>query len=124
MKKNRKKHIVTPATEPHESVASLASGMANDFNNILTTVMGACSLIDKDDPDNRDLHQCVELIRASAEHAAALSASLMLAGTVDKEVGNSEYRRLNSASTATSFRDKKSSDGIVSSDNKPGGTTS
>ena len=89
--------------------------MADDFNNILTTVMGACSLIDKDDTDNRDLHQCVELIRASAEHAADLSASLMRVGSVNPE---------NSASATTSVRDKKSSDGIVSSNNKPGGVTS
>jgi hypothetical protein len=104
-------------------MAALASGMANDFNNILTTVMGACSLIDKDDPANRDLHQCVELIRASAEHAAALSVTLMRAGTVDKEVGNSEGHQQDSASAATSVRDKKYSDGIVSSHNKPGGVT-
>ncbi|NTW80858.1 MAG: hypothetical protein HGB32_12045 [Geobacteraceae bacterium] len=105
-------------------MAALASGMADDFNNILTTVMGACSLIDKDDPNNRDLHQCVELIRTSAEHAAALSVTLMRAGAVDKVGANPGDHLQDSASAATSVRDKKSCDGIVSSDNKPGGVTS
>ena len=81
MKKIHTKHL-TPDVLPHdtpESLAALAGGMADDFNNILTTVMGACSLIDKHDPGNGELLQCVALIRASAEHAAALSDRLMRA---------------------------------------------
>ncbi len=59
-----------------QSMATLAGGMAEDFNNILTTVMGACTLIKKDDPENDELLQCVALIRASAEHAAMLTDRL------------------------------------------------
>ena len=104
MKKNRKKHKAIPTTESHESMAALAGSMADDFNNILTTVMGACSLIDKDDPANGELLQCVALIRASAEHAADLSDRLMHVGT--------------------SKRDKKTNDDIVPSNNHPGGALS
>lgn len=98
----------------------LASGMADDFNNILTTVMGACSLIDKADPASCDLHQCVELIRASAEHAAALSASLMRAGSVNPENTSLSCNQQKCGSVATSVRDKISIDGIVSTNNQPG----
>ena len=66
-------------------MVSLAGGIADDFNNILTTVMGACSLIDKDDLANEELLQYVALIRASAERAAALSDRLMRAGTLEQE---------------------------------------
>ena len=124
MKKNRKKYITRLGIEPPESVAALASGMADDFNNILTTVMGACSLIDKDDSANGDLHQCVSLIRASAEHAAALSVSLMRAGTLEQKDSRNNGHRRDSASATTSVRDKSNGDGIVSSNNHPGGVTS
>ena len=70
-------------------MVTLAEGMADDFNNILTTVMGACSLIDKDDSANAELMQYVSLIRTSAERAAVLSDRLMhvgMAETVIKEL--------------------------------------
>lgn len=121
MKKNHKKHISKLTMESPQSVAALASGMADDFNNILTTVMGACSLIDMDDPENSELHQYVSLIRASAEHAAALSVSLMHASSEKHEGCHSGSQRKNSISVAGSVRDKKNSDDIVSSNNHPGG---
>ena len=126
MKKTRIKHkaSASPTLQTPESMAALASGMADEFNNILTTVMGACSLIDKDDPTNGDLHQYVALIRASAEHAAALSASLMCVGEKDQVVGRADRHRQNFTSVDRSVRDKKNSDGIVPSNNKPGGVTS
>lgn len=58
----------------------LAGVMADDFKNILTVVLGACSLIDMDDPANAELLQCVALIRSSAERAALLADSLAAAG--------------------------------------------
>lgn len=60
----------------------LAGVMADDFKNILTVVLGACSLIDMDDPANAELQQYVALIRSSAERAALLADSLAAAGKV------------------------------------------
>jgi hypothetical protein len=88
--------------------------MADDFNNILTTVMGACTLIDKDDPDNCELMQCVALIRTSAEHAADLSDRLMRAGTSLQNNDCSKRTLQEPNKITTSERDKKKGDGIVS----------
>lgn len=80
--------------------------MADDFNNILTTVMGACSLIDRDDPANAELLQCVALIRTSAEHAAVLSDKLMQASQSEKHTSCAgEPQKLGTAKA--SARDKK-----------------
>lgn len=81
-------------------MVALAEGMADDFNNILTTVMGACSLIDKDDSANRELIQCVSLIRTSAERAAALTDRLMHVATTEEETPDS-------TSPSVSLRDKR-----------------
>lgn len=101
MKKSCSKHTVSPPpSKIPAAISALAEGMADDFNNILTTVMGACSLIDRDEPANAELLQYVALIRTSAERAAALSDKLMQAGTaIDDSV------RL--ASVKTSVSDKK-----------------
>lgn len=124
MKKTRIKHTAPSATLPvmKVTVASLASGMADDFNNILTTVMGACSLIDKDDPANSELLQCVELIRASAEHAADLSDKLMRAGRLDQENTRLDSDTLDSADT--SGGDKKTIHDIVTTSKHPDGASS
>lgn len=91
MKKTRTSHPAPAASlsQVPESMAALARGMADDFNNILTTLMGACSLIDKDEPANNELLQYVALIRASAERAAVLTDKLVRAGTRQQE--NTHY---------------------------------
>ncbi|MHB8057493.1 MAG: histidine kinase dimerization/phospho-acceptor domain-containing protein [Desulfuromonadaceae bacterium] len=116
-----KKYRAILSSEPPEAMAALASGMADDFNNILTTVMGACSLIDRDDPANSELLQYVALIRASAEHAADLSDRLMHAGTSGHGKTASCPVPQDSTSVDTSERDKKTNDAIVPSTNHPGG---
>ena len=98
--------------------------MADEFNNILTTVMGACSLIDRDNPVNGELMKYVALIRASAEHAADLSGRLMQAGTLEQENGCTGRSPQKSGSAAESVRDKKGGDVIVSTTKNPGGAPS
>ena len=104
-----------------ESMAALAVGLVDNFNNILTTVMGACSLIDRDDPANSELLQYVALIRASAERAVALSVRLISASTTELENVHSSGQLLNTASTGISERDKKSIHDIVATNNQPNG---
>lgn len=101
---------------PPESILALASGMADDFNNILTTVMAACSLIDKNDPINAELLQYVALIRDSAERAADLSGKLVLASTLKMENGYSASQPHDSVPDGTSIDDKKGDDDVVSHD--------
>lgn len=85
MKNTRAKNNASTPPQNPESMAALAGGLADDFNNILTTVMGACSLIDRDDLTDAELHKCVELIRVSAEHAAVLSSDLMLVANEERK---------------------------------------
>ncbi|MDD2365280.1 MAG: hypothetical protein PHN84_03880 [Desulfuromonadaceae bacterium] len=78
MKKSHNKNKIHSKNEQTaETMGSLAVGMADNFNNILTTVMGACSLIVKDDPVNIELLKYVNLIRSSAERGAVLSDKLV-----------------------------------------------
>lgn len=65
-------------------MGALACGMADDFNNILTTVMGAYSLLDKDSSANSKLIQYVDVIRTSAERAAVWICHL-------KDAANREF---------------------------------
>ncbi len=77
MKKSRFRHnSPPPLPAPPVSAVNLANGIVDDFNNILTTVMGACSLIDKEAAGSTELLQYVNIIRASAERAASLSDKL------------------------------------------------
>ncbi|MBW4055194.1 MAG: hypothetical protein HIU83_07295 [Proteobacteria bacterium] len=124
MKKPSSKHTVptNPAIPDPETIDVLACRMADDFNNILTTLLGACSLIDMDDPANGELLHYVALIRASAEHAAALSDRLASAFTRDQKNNCTVNPQHISGSAAISVSDKNSRDGIVSSKNLPGGT--
>lgn len=124
MKKPRSKLMSSPPPAAPESMAALAGGMADDFNNILTTVMGACSLIERDEPDNNELLHCVELIRSSAEHATLLSRRLMCAGAMEMENARSDSPSQDSGAAGASKRDKKSSDGIVLTGNISGGASS
>lgn len=68
-----------------EAMVALAGGLADDFNNILTVVLGACSLIDSNSSSGSELLRCVYLIRTSAEHAAVLSNRLVLLCSVQNQ---------------------------------------
>jgi len=107
-----------------QSIAALACGIADDFNNILTTVLGACSLIVKDDPANSELLQYVALIRASAERAASLSGRLVCASTAEREDGYAGIHPWDAGSAERSVGDKNGGDGIVTATNRPGGAVS
>jgi len=60
-----------------QSIGTLAGGVAHDFNNILTTIMGYCSLIlMKAGPDNK-LTGYVNQIMEAADRASALTQNLL-----------------------------------------------
>jgi len=60
-----------------DAIGQLAGGVAHDFNNILTVILGYCSLLkveDNLDPDQKD---AVEQVIASSEKAARLTKGLL-----------------------------------------------
>lgn len=61
-----------------EAVGQLAAGVAHDFNNILTTILGNSSLLQSDLPPDSKVHGYVRQIIANPERAAKLTKQLML----------------------------------------------
>lgn len=60
-----------------EAVGILAGGVAHDFNNILSAIVGYTSLMQMKVQGDRKLEEYAELILASAERAASLTNSLL-----------------------------------------------
>ncbi len=60
-----------------ESIGTLAGGVAHDFNNILTTIMGYCSLIMMKAGKGNPLLGYVEQIMEAANRASTLTHSLL-----------------------------------------------
>lgn len=60
-----------------EAIGKLAGGVAHDFNNMLTAILGYASLIMEDAPPNSPVRDQAEQIRRAAENAAALTQKLL-----------------------------------------------
>jgi PAS domain S-box-containing protein len=60
-----------------EAVGQLAGGVAHDFNNMLSVIIGYCNFLLDDMPSDDRLRQYVELVMASAERAAHLTQNLL-----------------------------------------------
>lgn len=60
-----------------ESIGSLAGGVAHDFNNILTVIMGFSSILEQNKYDPQKIMQSVEVIRNTAERGASLVKQLL-----------------------------------------------
>jgi len=71
-----------------EAVGVLAGGVAHEFNNILTGILGNAELVQMMLPKNSDAHSCVGEIRTGANRAAELTRQLMIfAGKSNAAVG-------------------------------------
>ena len=64
-------------TQKMESIGRLAGGVAHDFNNILTAVLGHVSLARLVAPDDPNLHAELDDIQRAAERAAELTRQLL-----------------------------------------------
>jgi PAS domain S-box-containing protein len=60
-----------------ETIGRLAGGVAHDFNNILTAIMGYASVISDSIKDDIILKQYAQQVVAASERAAALTRSLL-----------------------------------------------
>jgi two-component system, chemotaxis family, CheB/CheR fusion protein len=63
-----------------EAVGRLAGGVAHDFNNILTAVLGYTDLLAQDLEDDHPGHASLRQIRAGADRAVALTRQLLTFG--------------------------------------------
>ena len=61
-----------------ETVGRLAGGVAHNFNNILTALIGYCELLLVKLPEGADGHQEAEQIKRAADHAASVTRELLL----------------------------------------------
>ncbi len=62
------------------AVGELVGGIAHEFNNLLTPILLKAGVIQLDWPDDRRLHQEVQLIAATAQRAAELTRRLLTFG--------------------------------------------
>jgi PAS domain S-box-containing protein len=60
-----------------DSIGALAGGVAHDFNNILTVIIGACSLLDVSPLDDPEQAALISRISSSADRASKLTKSLL-----------------------------------------------
>jgi len=55
----------------------LAGGVAHDFNNILTGILGYANMLQPDAPDGSTMQEGLRVIQQAAERAAELSKQLL-----------------------------------------------
>ncbi len=60
-----------------EAIGKLAGGVAHDFNNMLTAILGYASMIQEDAPPKSAVRDQAMQIRRAAENAAALTQKLL-----------------------------------------------
>jgi signal transduction histidine kinase/CheY-like chemotaxis protein len=60
-----------------ESLGTLAGGVAHDFNNILTVILGTCALLQLKMGEQGENHREIAMVMDAAERAAALTRNLL-----------------------------------------------
>jgi PAS domain S-box-containing protein len=60
-----------------EAIGTLAGGVAHDFNNILTAILGYTSLLKRTELDADGLHKAAEVMEKAAQRGAVLTQQLL-----------------------------------------------
>jgi signal transduction histidine kinase len=66
-----------------ESMASLAGGLAHDFNNALSVILGTLGLLERKLPANSDLVDMVNEMKTAADSASTLARRLLRLGRTE-----------------------------------------
>ena len=61
-----------------DALGRLAGGVAHDFNDSLTTILGYCTLLQHRQPADPESKRCLSEVRHAAERAAALTRQLLV----------------------------------------------
>jgi len=61
-----------------DALGRLAGGVAHDFNDSLTTILGYCTLLQHRQPGDAEARRCLAEVRHAAERAAALTRQLLV----------------------------------------------
>ena len=62
------------------AIGRMADGVAHQFNNLLTTILGTCEILAQDLPDHPGVHTSLEVIRNAGTSAVALTQHLFALG--------------------------------------------
>ncbi len=76
-KEQQKLHAQLVQAQKMESIGRLAGGVAHDFNNILSAIIGYSELAMMEIPDDHQAYEDMQAIRDSGEKAAALTRQLL-----------------------------------------------
>jgi CheY-like chemotaxis protein len=68
----------TRQSQKLEALGRLAGGVAHDFNDSLTTILGYCTLLQHRQPGDAESKRCLSEVRRAAERAAALTRQLLV----------------------------------------------
>jgi PAS domain S-box-containing protein len=60
-----------------ESLGVLAGGLAHDFNNVLSVILGNTALVQAELPEDSTVQRRLERVRAAAQHAAGLTDQML-----------------------------------------------
>jgi two-component system cell cycle sensor histidine kinase/response regulator CckA len=74
--RRRMEHALQQA-QRMDSIGQLAGGVAHDFNNILTAILGFSEILIDDAPAGTDTRLDLEAIQKAAQHGASLSRQLL-----------------------------------------------
>ena len=65
------------AMQKYESLATLASGVAHDFNNVLQAILGAAEYLQERLSAETDVQRDIQLVRSSAQRASQLTRQML-----------------------------------------------
>jgi PAS domain S-box-containing protein len=68
----------TRQSQKLEALARLAGGVAHDFNDSLTTILGYCTLLQHHQNADAEAKRCLSEVQQAAERAAALTRQLLV----------------------------------------------
>jgi two-component system, cell cycle sensor histidine kinase and response regulator CckA len=76
----RRLEAIVQRSQRVSALGRMAGGIAHEFNNLLSTILGTCELLSQDLPNHPQLNSSVGLIRDAGRSAASLTQQLLTFG--------------------------------------------